>query len=267
MDSFLNKNKPLITVITVVRNDRENIQKTVESVLNQKFDKFEYIIIDGKSTDGTIDIINKYKDQIDIIISEPDNGIYDAMNKGIKLSSGIYLNFLNSGDYYINDEILNEIALNVKDDLIDFVYGSILIEYSGQHIRREIKRIFSKKYLRSGKQPPHPASFLKKSEIVKAKCFNTEYKYSADFDLFCKLNTFNIKSKLINKQIAIFSSGGASSSMQANYETKKILKNNYGLYFSAKYIFLKNMERNLKKIANNLRILNLYRKFKKIFIR
>jgi glycosyltransferase involved in cell wall biosynthesis len=114
---------PLVTIITVNYNDDKKLQKTIESVVNQSFTDFEYIVVDGRSTDRSIDILKRYIGKINWV-SEDDRGIYDAMNKGILLSSGTYLNFLNSGDCLIHNNILEEIFLdNHLGDAPDFIYG------------------------------------------------------------------------------------------------------------------------------------------------
>ena len=122
--------KPLFSIITVVKNDEKNIQKTITSVLNQEFKNFEYIIIDGKSTDSTISLINKYKNKINYFISEDDEGLYFAMNKGLKLASGEFVVFVNSGDTLSNKalKIINEKILKKPD--VDFVFGTVKRHYS-----------------------------------------------------------------------------------------------------------------------------------------
>ena len=105
--------KPLISIITVVYNDIENIEETILSVLSQTYDNIEFIVIDGASNDGTVDVIKKYDKKIDYWISEKDGGIFDAMNKGIKLSKGDYINFMNSGDFFTSPDLVNEVAKNL----------------------------------------------------------------------------------------------------------------------------------------------------------
>ena len=100
---------PIVSVITVVRNDKEHIEATINSLFAQDYPNIEYIVIDGASTDGTYEILNRYRDRIDILISEPDNGIYDAMNKGVMLAKGDYVGFLNSGDEYANSKVISTI--------------------------------------------------------------------------------------------------------------------------------------------------------------
>jgi glycosyltransferase involved in cell wall biosynthesis len=116
---------PLVTIITVVYNDVKNLEKTILSVLNQNHDNFEYIIIDGCSTDGTVEIIAKYSDMVDVWVSEQDNGIYNAMNKGIDFSSGVYLCFMNSGDEFLNSDILTSFEKNI--DSSDIYYSDVMI--------------------------------------------------------------------------------------------------------------------------------------------
>jgi glycosyltransferase involved in cell wall biosynthesis len=122
---MINENKPLFTIITVVYNDVNNLEKTINSVINQNYNNFEYIIIDGCSIDGTVGLIEKYSDRLDKWISERDNGIYDAMNKGIEISSGSYLCFMNSGDEFLNSNVLSSFINNL--DASDFYYSDVLI--------------------------------------------------------------------------------------------------------------------------------------------
>ena len=122
--------EPLFSIITVVKNDEKNIQKTIVSVLNQKFKNFEYIIIDGNSNDSTVSIINQYKHKIDLLISEDDDGLYFAMNKGAKIAKGKFLVFVNSGDTLNIDalEIINKKIL--QNPAIDFIFGTVKRHYT-----------------------------------------------------------------------------------------------------------------------------------------
>lgn len=118
--------KPLVTVITVCRNTEDSIEATIKSVLEQTYKNIEYIIIDGASTDRTLEIVNKYKNKISKIISEPDKGIYDAMNKGISLSKGDYLYFLNSGDKLINENVIQKIIFLLIKKPVDMIFGNVI---------------------------------------------------------------------------------------------------------------------------------------------
>lgn len=116
--------QPKISVVTVCYNAINDIEKTILSVINQTYSNIEYIIIDGGSTDGTMDIVNKYKDKIDVIVSEPDKGIYDAMNKGIDRATGDWINFMNAGDCFFNNVALeNVFPRNYESVNFDILYG------------------------------------------------------------------------------------------------------------------------------------------------
>lgn len=118
-----------ITIITVTFNCKNSIEKTIQNIINQSYKNIEYIIVDGRSTDGTVEIINKYTNNIDIFISEPDNGIYDGMNKGIKLSSGDWIIFMNSGDYFVSLDILDKIFKTTIDSNIGVIHGGWFLKY------------------------------------------------------------------------------------------------------------------------------------------
>src|ERR1035437_3926733 len=119
--------KPLLTVITVVYNNFRNIENTILSIINQTYSNIEYIIIDGGSNDGTIDLIKKYEDFIDLWISEPDSGVYCAMNKAINIASGDWLNFMNGGDTFIADSTVESIFKTTYPKNISFLYSDFLI--------------------------------------------------------------------------------------------------------------------------------------------
>lgn len=117
-----------ISVITVCYNAENEIEKTIESVIKQTFNDFEYIIIDGSSTDSTLNIVNNYKSSIQQIISEPDKGIYDAMNKGIKMANGEWVIMMNAGDQFASNTVLDEIFSSYIPDSIDFIYSDVLVK-------------------------------------------------------------------------------------------------------------------------------------------
>ncbi|MDB4026803.1 glycosyltransferase [Candidatus Thioglobus sp.] len=134
--------KPMVSIVTIVYNDEEYLEETIQSVLSQTYDNVEYIVIDGGSTDGTLDVIKQYKDRIDHWISEEDRGIYDAMNKGVNLAKGEWINFMNSGDvFHDNDVLLNFYKESKKSQNIDFFYSDSIVREGKKYICNKEKRI------------------------------------------------------------------------------------------------------------------------------
>jgi glycosyltransferase involved in cell wall biosynthesis len=198
---------PLITVITVVFNGVKTLEETIKSVINQTYLNIEYIIIDGGSTDGTLDIIKKYEDSIDYWVSEPDKGIYDAMNKGIKLAAGYIIGIINSDDWYV-EGALNEIfsAFNDNGEDIGVFHGDIfLVDENGS-------KLFSVKppdiHKIKSEMINHPSCFIEKKVYKIYGVYNNSFKVAADYDMLLKLFMLGIKFKYIPKQIANFRTGG-----------------------------------------------------------
>ena len=202
-----NNNKKLITIITVVKNGEATIERCIKSVLNQNYNNLEYIIIDGKSSDGTKDIINKYKNYIAKIIIEDDDGIWDAMNKGIKNASGEIVGFLNSDDYYF-DNALETVNNYFSKNNIDFLFGSVQ-KYKLMHGYRPWLIDWSFGFYTS-----HSVGFFIKTKIHKdVGLYDTKF-ISADLDFFYKLISINKKIGLSSKKNEIFGKfekGGFSS--------------------------------------------------------
>jgi glycosyltransferase involved in cell wall biosynthesis len=189
--------KPLISIITVVFNDEKHLEQTIQSVLNQRYDNVEYIIIDGRSTDGTLDIIKKYEEQLDYWISEKDTGIYDAMNKGIELVTGNWINFMNGGDTFYNDDVLSNVYSELKDEFM-VVSGYVSIHYKNDYIEN-----YGNKNI-----IPHQAAFFK-SFYMKSLQFNLEYFILADGELLRRLqNLQDYHAKYVDITIAKFYLGG-----------------------------------------------------------
>ena len=135
--------KLLISVVTVCYNAADTIEKTMLSVLNQTYHDIEYIIIDGGSTDGTVEIIRKYADRIAYWVSEPDKGIYDAMNKGIKVATGEWINFMNAGDEFVDANVLDKLFFAKTVANVDVIYGNTLMEYMDVFLARYISFFIS----------------------------------------------------------------------------------------------------------------------------
>jgi len=199
---------PLLSVITVCRNAKDTIENTLLSVANQHFTNFEYIVIDGASTDGTLEILNQYKPIITTLISEPDKGIYDAMNKGVKLAIGDWIYFLGADDVFYNDLVLEEIFSFISDfNTYDFIYGNVL--FKNKNIVYDGK--FDKDKLYS-KNICHQAIFYHRSVFQKIGGFNTEFKYVADYDFNLRIWAQpDARILFVEKIIAIFNEQGFSS--------------------------------------------------------
>lgn len=176
-----------ISIVTVVYNNVTEIEKTILSVLNQTYPNIEYIVIDGGSTDGTLNIINKYKESISYWLSEPDNGIYDAMNKGINKASGEWINFMNSGDLFYNENSVKKIVTAIeenKNGSIDVIYGDVQLRYNNN--RKKIVTPKKIEHLKKGMIFCHQSAFIRTS-LQKKYFYNINFKLSADYHFFYNL--------------------------------------------------------------------------------
>lgn len=176
---------PKFSIITVTYNAGKVLEDTIQSVITQTYKNVEYIIVDGKSTDGTMDIVNRYREHIHTIVSEPDKGLYDAMNKGIALATGVYLCFLNAGDELHEDDTLQLIvhSLNGEKELPDVIYGETAIVDEEGHFLR-MRRLSTPEHLtwksfQHGMLVCHQAFMPRRDLAVK---YNLKYRFSADFD-------------------------------------------------------------------------------------
>lgn len=167
---------PLITVITVVYNDAKHIEDTILSVVNQTYPNIEYIIIDGGSTDGTVDIIKKYADRIAYWVSEPDKGIYDAMNKGLKKATGEWVNFMNSGDCFAQSKTLECIKKYINLNFIAIYGDAVYLRAKG----REVRIAKNVDYINRDMPITHQA-FLIRTWYAKTIGFSLDYKYASDY--------------------------------------------------------------------------------------
>ena len=248
------KNKPFFTIITVVKNDQDNITKTINSIESQKFRDYEYIIVDGFSEDKTTEKILKKKRKINIIVREKDKGLYDAMNKGVKLSSGEVIVFVNSGDI-LTKKALEIIHKKFKKNKVDFVFGTVKRHYTKKTI---LKHGFNPKrilYNFDFATAHSTGFFIKKKSLSKIGKFNLKYKCSADYDLYykaiVKLNM--VGDQTTKKQLIGEVSAGGFSSKLSFYqhlieETSIRLDNNQNIFFLS-IIFINSIIKNfLKKL-------------------
>ncbi|WP_308765558.1 glycosyltransferase family 2 protein [uncultured Bacteroides sp.] len=199
---------PKISVITVCYNASTTIQETIESVLGQDYSDYEYIIIDGKSSDNTLEVINTYKSNAIKLISEPDSGVYDAMNKGLKIASGDWIYYLNAGDVLCSDSIFTKVSFYFKND-IDVIYGNIILKYKN---KSTLAKPLSLDYFPIQFPIFHPGTFVR-SGVIKGYGFDLSYKIAADYNLFYKLYQDLRTFYYIDLNIAIFEAEtGLSSS-------------------------------------------------------
>ena len=222
------KNNPRVSIITVCYNCKDELEKTIKSVLNQTCKDFEYIIIDGGSEDGTVDVIKKYRSGIDYWVSEKDSGVYNAMNKGSKVAHGEYLYFLNAGDIFHNEETLKMIEEELNKS--DMLYGNVKV--LNGHARKGKK--LSKTNLRLGAKVSQQAVFISRDVFDSINGLNEKYKIAADFDLLCKVFEYTNNIRYINRTICDYEGGGISSNLKKSYDdTAKVIKDRYGiLYFT-----------------------------------
>jgi glycosyltransferase involved in cell wall biosynthesis len=206
-----------VSIITVCYNSEKTIERTIVSVLNQAYDNLEYIIVDGASTDRTLYIINNYRDRFDgrlKVISEPDFGIYDAMNKGIKACSGDLIGILNSDDYYFDQAIENVIKLAALNPDAGLFHGNMVFEsQSGIPVIWRSKAVLNRNdFYRM--RVNHPTAFVRKQIYDKFGCYDTKYRIVADYEFMVRcLIKFKIKHCYINELITYMHAGGASSNL------------------------------------------------------
>jgi glycosyltransferase involved in cell wall biosynthesis len=224
-------NKPLFSIITIVFNAVNHVEKTIDSVFSQTYNNYEYIIIDGKSRDGTLEILNNYKDKFSTFISEPDSGVYDAMNKGLNHANGEYVFFLNAGDLLYDSKVLENIASIIQSKNPDVIYGdTVLTDQRGveKNFRRlrPPKRLNWKK-LKYGMLICHQSFFVKTSIVER---YNLNYRFVADYDWMIRV--LKNSRKNINSHIVIskFLEGGLSQKkrFQSLKERFNVMKKHYG---------------------------------------
>lgn len=222
------ENSLKVSIITVCLNAEKTIERTIQSVTNQTYSNIEYIIIDGKSTDKTLEIINRYKDKISTIFSEKDHGIYDAMNKGIKLACGDVIYFLNAGDYLHDFSIVEKIvSVFTEDNSLDMVYGDVMCyDECGQKEYYKSSYI-SDRYTLFTRGIWHQSIFARKSVFNKFGNFNLKYSIFADHDWILRvLLRHHIKSYYYNTPISFYLLGGMSQDCNIRYanELEEIVK-------------------------------------------
>jgi len=210
-----------VSIITVTFNSKKYLEATLVSIFSQSYPDIESIVIDGKSTDGTLSILQKYQNKI-TYISEPDTGIYDAMNKGIELATGDIIGILNSDDVLFDNEIINKVVHSFSSD-VDCVYGNVILVNESNKIVRNYSSVnFKLKDFEFGHMPPHPSFYVRKEAFKKFGHYNTSFKISADYDLLLRfLYIHKLKSKYLDFILVKMRDGGISSSFKNKWLLNK----------------------------------------------
>jgi len=252
MKDNLNINSPLVSIVTVVYNGEKTINRTIQSVLNQTYPNIEYIIVDGASSDGTVEIIKSYALKISRWISEKDEGIYDAMNKGVKMCNGEIIGIINADDYYEPDAVENIISVFKKGLFI--YHGNLrnIDEKNNIFISKAPQTVHK---LKRGMVINHPATFVNKEVYDKLGLFSTKFRIAGDWNFILNAYLNNVTFISVDKILANFSLGGVSGSISTKYlkELNEVRKQN-GLYkwidkyYLYDWVRFKLLGRNLQKL-------------------
>jgi len=204
-----------ISVVTAVYNRCQTVAQALDSVLLQTYPAVESIVIDGASTDGTLAVLEPYRSSLGVLISETDQGIYDALNKGIKHSTGDVVGFLHADDVFENSEVLSKVAAAFQDPTIDAVYGDLVYvrhEDISQVIRYWKSGPYDNAALSHGWMPPHPTFYVRRSVYERLGGFNTRYRIAADYDTVLRfLAVGNIRTTYIPEVMVRMRTGGISN--------------------------------------------------------
>jgi len=244
---------PKVTIITTVYNDVKNLEKTIQSILEQTYQNIEYIIIDGGSTDGTIEIIKKYEDKLSYWVSEKDKGISDAFNKGIKQASGDYINFQGAGDCFVSNDVIEKMMENVDSTKDMLVCGKIKRVSEKGELVFATEAKFSKFSLLFRMSLPHQALFTNKLFFDKFGLFDVDNKFCMDYELL--LRAYKNFPNVIMKDIFVSAwvEGGIGVNTLGvykeydNIKRKNKVSSNFILFLINKWILFKYYIKNLLK--------------------
>lgn len=241
-----------LTIITINFNNNAGLVKTIKSIINQTWTDFEFIIIDGGSTDESLSTIQKYDKYINHWVSEKDKGVYDAMNKGIQLAKGTFVNFMNSGDYYYTNTILEEIHAKFKKE-VSILYGdSFYFNEDGyDRIEKTPSTLSFSHFFNSGIN--HQASFIKRELFFKYFMYNLEYKICSDWEFFiyviCKRNE---PYEHLQKTICYYDFSGISALTENlnvyHLEREIIMKKHFSLFYEDFVTYNKLVDRRIRKV-------------------
>ncbi|MCB6963014.1 glycosyltransferase [Phocaeicola dorei] len=219
-----------ISLITVTYNSSNTLPSTLQSILSQTYSDIEYIIVDGVSKDHTIDVIKEYESKFNgrlRWISEPDKGLYDAMNKGIRMATGGVVGILNSDDFFTGKDVLAQVARAFEtDDRLAAVYGDVHFVHPDKLdkcVRYYSSKVFKRELMRLGFMPAHPSFYLRREYFEKFGCYKTDYRIAADFEFLLRvIYKGNISIKYLPIDMVTMRTGGASTSGVASH--KRIMK-------------------------------------------
>lgn len=209
-----NEEKPLLSVITICFNDRAHLEETMQGVLTQDYPELEYIVIDGGSTDGTVDIIKKYQDRLSYWVSEPDSGISDAINKGIAVSKGSVIGIIHAGDSYTPGAASTAARALFGEPDSGFIFGDLeYVNKRGEHLFTVMSdKHYIKKIHYTMPTIQHPTVFIRKQVYDRCGAFDLSYKTAMDYELFLRITTTGVKGLYVNKTLARMRLGGLSYS-------------------------------------------------------
>jgi len=227
-----------VSVITATYNRDATIVRAISSVKSQIYTDIQVIVIDGASQDDTISLVSPMLDDKDILQSEPDQGIYDALNKGLDLADGEIVAFLHSDDLYFDNNVISKVVEIFSDDSVDVVYGDVCF-FSGSSVTKTKRRYrsdkLSERNLAWGKMPAHPAIFIRRQIYEEIGYFETDFQIAADYEFLCRLVQYaNLKSVylssvLVRMELGGASTGGVSNTILLNKEVFRAIRKN-GIY-------------------------------------
>ena len=215
-----------VSIITVVFNNATTIGDAIDSVLKQTYPNIEYIVIDGASTDGTVKIIKSYGDKITTFISEPDSGLYDAMNKGINKATGDIVGILNSDDFYVDEQVIETVVDAFEQNNVDAIFADLVV-VNPDNLKKTVRHYSSKAFhprkFAYGWMPAHPTFFVKKSCYDTYGLYKTDYKIAADYELLTRfLYRHYISYHYLEKVIIKMRTGGVSTqNLKSNWVLNK----------------------------------------------
>ncbi|MCM1324669.1 MAG: glycosyltransferase [Acetobacter sp.] len=268
-----------LSIITICYNIKDEIERTCKSIVSQTNQNFEWIVVDGGSTDGTVDILNKYKDKMTVFISEPDKGIYNAMNKGIKHAKGEYLNFMNGGDSFAASDVVEKFLDFEATSAADVIYGNM------NYIKNEKDEKILKydqiidPYFFYNNTLNHQSTFIKRELFDKYGLYNEEYKIAADWEKFVVYTKKRCRFEYMENVVANFYEGGISSTAKEKlknerkqiyhslfspveiqeFERRKLHKYKILLFGIIPFILLENVEEGKKITCKLFNIIPLYK--------